>query len=141
MTAVWIDQYSGHIREVRNAARFTVGERALSALWPLHTGESLGSWGRFAWFLTGLILPLLYVSGLARWLIGRGSLPDRPVELARVRRQALLARSGAILLARRAYRHARPLAARALRLAMDRLEPRLRRVRDAFREWLRRRSG
>ena len=141
MTAVWVDQYSGHIRQIRNAARFTAGERALSALWPLHTGESLGGWGRFAWFLTGLMLPLLYVSGLARWLIGRGSLPDRPVDLARVRRQVLLAWSGAILLARGAYRHAHPLAARALRLAMDRLEPELRRVRDAVREWLRRRSG
>jgi uncharacterized iron-regulated membrane protein len=141
MTAVWVDQYSGHIREVRNAARFTAGERTLAVLWPLHTGESLGGWGRLVWFLSGLFLPLLYVSGLARWLIGRGSLPDRPVDLTRVRGTLLTAGTGTILLARRAYRRAHPLAARALRLAAARFEPELQRLLGVAREWFRRRLG
>jgi uncharacterized iron-regulated membrane protein len=141
MTAVWVDQYSGHIREVRNAARFTAGERTLAALWPLHTGESLGGWGRLVWFLTGLFLPLLYVSGLARWLIGRGSLPDRPVDLSRVRGTLLTTGTGTLLLARRAYRRAHPLASRALRFAAARFEPELRRLLGVAREWLRRRLG
>ena len=81
MTAVWVDQYSGQIREVRNAARFSAAETAMTWIWPLHTAEALGGWGRLAWFLSGLLLPVLYVSGLVRWLIARGSVPDRPLEL------------------------------------------------------------
>lgn len=79
MTAVWVDQYSGHILEVRNAARFTSGETLLTAIWPLHTGEMLGGGGRLVWFLSGLLLPALYVTGLVRWLIGRKVLKDVPV--------------------------------------------------------------
>lgn len=92
MTAVWIDPHSGQIREVRNALRFGPGETALTAIWPLHTGELLGGWGRFAWFLAGLALPILYVTGLLRWLIARGSVPDRPVAWVRGRRLAARAR-------------------------------------------------
>ncbi len=87
MTAVWIDQYSGHIREVRNAARFGWGATALTAIWPLHTGEMLGGWGRLAWFLAGLMLPALYVTGMARWLIGRGVVKDDPVDFAPMARR------------------------------------------------------
>ena len=86
MTAVWVDQYSGQIREVRNPARFSLGESLLSAVWPLHTGEMLGGWGRFAWFLSGLMLPVLYVTGLTRWLIVRGLLRDRPIDYTPLRR-------------------------------------------------------
>ena len=80
MTAVWVDQYSGQIRQVRNAARFSRGETLITTIWPLHTGEMLDGWGRLAWFLAGLMLPVLYVSGMVRWLIGRGSITDREVD-------------------------------------------------------------
>jgi uncharacterized iron-regulated membrane protein len=80
MTAVWVDQYSGQIREVRNPARFSPGETLLTGIWPLHTGEFLGGWGRLAWFLSGLMLPILYVTGLTRWLIGTGWLRDRLID-------------------------------------------------------------
>jgi len=86
MTAVWVDQYSGQIREVRNPARFSPGESLLTAIWPLHTGELLGGWGRFAWFLAGLILPVLYVTGVTRWLIGTGWLRDRLIDYTPLRR-------------------------------------------------------
>lgn len=92
MTAVWIDQYSGQIREVRNAARFSRGETLITTLWPLHTGEMLGGWGRLAWFLAGLMLPVLYVSGLVRWLIGRGMVKDVPIDFSVLNHRANVVR-------------------------------------------------
>lgn len=86
LTAVWVDQYSGQIREVRNPVRFSPSENLLTALWPLHTGELLGGWGRLAWFLSGLMLPVLYVTGLTRWLIGTGWLRDRLIDYTPLRR-------------------------------------------------------
>jgi uncharacterized iron-regulated membrane protein len=82
MTTVWVDRYSGQIREVRNPARFSAGEMALTWLWPLHTGEAFGGWGRFLWFLAGLCPALLYVTGLLRWLVARGWVRDCHVNLA-----------------------------------------------------------
>lgn len=82
MTTVWVDRYSGQIREVRNPARFSAGQTALTWLWPLHTGEAFGAWGRFLWFLAGLCPALLYVTGLLRWLVARGWLRDFHVDLS-----------------------------------------------------------
>jgi uncharacterized iron-regulated membrane protein len=97
MTAVWVDQYSGQIRQVRNAARFSRGETLITTIWPLHTGEMLGGWGRLAWFLAGLMLPVLYVSGMVRWLIGRGSISDRTLDFTVFNRWARTLSDGAIL--------------------------------------------
>jgi uncharacterized iron-regulated membrane protein len=97
MTAVWVDQYSGQIREVRNAARFSRAETLLTAVWPLHTGEMLGGWGRLAWFLAGLMLPALYVSGMVRWLIRRGSISDRTLDFTVFNRWARILSDGAIV--------------------------------------------
>ena len=82
MTAVWVDQYSGQIREVRNALRFSDSETFLTALWPIHTGEIWGGWGHTLYFLSGLFLPLLYLSGLTRWLIGKEAIADRAVDFS-----------------------------------------------------------
>lgn len=80
MTSVWIDQYSGQIREVRNAARLNARERLVGAFWPLHTGEMLSSTMKLIWFMSGLSLPLLFWSGLTRWRIEKGLLNDQPIE-------------------------------------------------------------
>ena len=80
MTSVWVDQYSGQIREVRNAARLNARERLVGAFWPFHTGEMLSSIMKLIWFLSGLSLPLLFWSGLTRWRIERGLLNDQPIE-------------------------------------------------------------
>lgn len=82
MTTVWVDRYSGQIREVRNPARFSAGETALTWLWPLHTGEAFGGWGRFLWFLAGLCPALLYATGLLHWLVAQGWVRDCHVNLA-----------------------------------------------------------
>lgn len=52
-TTVWVDRWSGHIKEVRNPANFSTGETVATWIWPLHTGEVLGAKGRFLWFRAG----------------------------------------------------------------------------------------
>lgn len=84
-TTVWVDRWSGHIKEVRDPAGFNQGERLMSWLWPVHTGEAFGSTGRMIWFLTGMSLFLLYVSGLLRWLHRHGKVRDREVNIAALR--------------------------------------------------------
>lgn len=85
-TTVWVDRWSGHIREVRDPASFTRAQTIATAVWPVHTGEALGAYGRFLWFLSGLGLFFLYVTGLTRWLFRKGTIQDRPVDWSGVRR-------------------------------------------------------
>ncbi|WGS84376.1 PepSY-associated TM helix domain-containing protein [Methylomonas sp. UP202] len=79
-TTVWVDRWSGQIRDVRNPHRFSAGQRFTTWLWPLHTGEAFGATGRFLWFLTGLTPALLYISGLLHWSYRRGWLADRAID-------------------------------------------------------------
>jgi len=81
-TTVWVDRWSGQIKEVRNPAKFSKGEVFATWVWPLHTGEALGAKGRFVWFLAGLSLFVLYVSGLIHWLYRSGKVVDREVTFA-----------------------------------------------------------
>ncbi|MDD2723111.1 MAG: PepSY-associated TM helix domain-containing protein [Methylovulum sp.] len=78
-TMVWIDRWSGQIKSVRDPGLFSSGERLMTWMWPLHTGEALGEMGRFAWFIAGLCPAYFYVSGLLHWLHKRGVVRDRPV--------------------------------------------------------------
>ncbi|MDD1621718.1 MAG: PepSY domain-containing protein [Methylococcaceae bacterium] len=86
VTTVWIDRWSGQIRDVRNPGKFTVGQSFTVWLWPLHTGEAFGAAGRFVWFITGLMPLFLYISGLLHWLYRRGAVKDRPIDFAAMRR-------------------------------------------------------
>lgn len=79
-TTVWVDRWSGHIKEVRNAAAFGLGERLITWMWPLHTGEAVGQTGRFIWFLAGQSLFFLYLSGLFRWLCRTGKVKNRELK-------------------------------------------------------------
>ncbi|TAL42709.1 MAG: PepSY domain-containing protein [Methylovulum sp.] len=85
MTMVWIDRWSGHIKEVRDPGKFSWGETLTTWMWPLHTGEALGATGRLLWFIVGLCPALLYASGLLCWLHRRGVVQDRPVNLSALR--------------------------------------------------------
>jgi uncharacterized iron-regulated membrane protein len=78
-TTVWVDRWSGQVKEVRNPNKFTLGETFASWIWPLHTGEAIGKNGKFFLFLAGLSLFMLYVSGLIRWLCRIGLVQDRKV--------------------------------------------------------------
>lgn len=86
-TIVWVDRWSGQIREVRNPRKFTAGQTFLGWIWPLHSGETVGAAGRLLWFFAGLTPLALYVFGLMQWLHQRGWLHDRPVELGDPRPQ------------------------------------------------------
>lgn len=80
VTMVWIDRWSGQIREVRNPNRLSAGQGFVTRLWALHTGEYFGHLGRFLWFLAGFAPLLLYATGLSQWLIQRGHLQDRRID-------------------------------------------------------------
>ena len=87
-TTVWIDRWSGQIKEVRDPYRFSSGERFMTWLWPLHTGEALGATGRFAWFLAGQGLFFLTITGLLRWLYRSGRIADRAVDFSSLRKHS-----------------------------------------------------
>lgn len=86
-TTVWVDRWSGQIKEIRNPAKFTTGEKIMEWLWPLHTGEALGASGRLLWFFTGLALCFIYVSGVMHWLYRHGKIQDCAVDFAMMRQQ------------------------------------------------------
>ena len=67
-TNVWIDQYSGEIVRVSNPSQQTAGTTLISWLHPLHNGEVFGMTGRLLVFIAGLACPLLFVTGVWRWL-------------------------------------------------------------------------
>ena len=89
-TTVWLDRWSGQIREVRNPHRFSEGQVFSAWMWPLHTGEAFGPWGRVLWFWIGFTPLVLFVSGMWRWLIRRGVAVDRVLLLAEVRRGVIV---------------------------------------------------
>lgn len=66
-TKVWIDQYSGAVLAEHDALKQSGGDELLAWLHPLHNGEVLALPGRILVLLSGLILPLSFVTGLLRW--------------------------------------------------------------------------
>ncbi len=79
LTTVWIDRWSGQIRDVRNPAKFNSAQTFTSWMWPLHTAEVFGAGGKLLWFFAGLTPLLLYISGLVCWLGRHGIVRDRPL--------------------------------------------------------------
>lgn len=75
-TTVWVDRWSGQIKEVRDPKGFSFGATLSTWVWPIHTGEALGAQGRLVWFLCGQALFWLYITGLSRWLMRQGWVPD-----------------------------------------------------------------
>jgi len=63
-----MDRYSGKILDVDDPVIGTAGEVFTQWQWPLHSGQAFGMTGRILVFLTGLACPLLFVTGLIRWL-------------------------------------------------------------------------
>ncbi len=81
-TTVWVDRWSGQVKEVRDPSGFTSGQTFTTWIWPMHTGEAFGATGRFIWFLSGIGMFVLYVSGLLQWLHRHGKVKDRKVDFA-----------------------------------------------------------
>ena len=63
-----IDQYSGKILDVDDPGLGTAGEVFTHWQWPLHSGQAFGWTGRILVFLSGLACPVLFVTGVIRWL-------------------------------------------------------------------------
>ncbi|WGS87706.1 PepSY-associated TM helix domain-containing protein [Methylomonas sp. UP202] len=70
-----IDRYSGVIldRDDPSLPTATAGEILTHWQWPLHSGQAFGITGRILVFVTGLACPVLFVTGLIRWLQKRRS--------------------------------------------------------------------
>lgn len=65
-----IDRYSGAILDLDDPSLATAsaGDIFTHWQWPLHSGQAFGMTGRILVFLTGLACPLLFVTGVIRWL-------------------------------------------------------------------------
>jgi uncharacterized iron-regulated membrane protein len=83
-TNVWIDQFSGRILAVGDPEQHSTGDSVIAWLHPLHSGEALSMPGRLLVFVAGLACPLLFITGIIRWLHKRRSKNSR-----RVRRDPL----------------------------------------------------
>ena len=84
-TTVWVDRWSGQVKELRDPSGFTQGEAFTTWIWPMHTGEAFGATGRLLWFLSGMALFVLYISGLLHWLHRHGKIKDRELDFAALR--------------------------------------------------------
>ena len=66
---ITVDQYSGAILQVLDPSnRPTAGQTFVDWQWPLHSGKAFGWTGRILVFLLGLACPVLFVTGVIRWL-------------------------------------------------------------------------
>ncbi len=65
-----IDRYSGKILDLDDPSLPTAsaGEVFTHWQWPLHSGQAFGMPGRILVFITGLACPVLFVTGIIRWL-------------------------------------------------------------------------
>jgi uncharacterized iron-regulated membrane protein len=66
-TTVWVDQYSGKILAARDPHMHSSGDVLLAWLHPLHSGEAFGLPGRLLVLFTGILPPVLFVTGVMRW--------------------------------------------------------------------------
>lgn len=65
---VVMDRYSGKILDVDDPTMGTAGEVFTHWQWPLHSGQAFGMTGRILVFITGLACPVLFITGVIRWL-------------------------------------------------------------------------
>lgn len=92
-SSITLDPWSGAVLEDRSPRSRAAAEEALALQRWLHGGALLGLPGRLLVFLSGLAMPLLFVTGLAAWLIRRRNrrrltLPARNAATAFPRRPA-----------------------------------------------------
>lgn len=64
---VLIDQYDGSVLHVQDPASGTGGDIFLMWQRPLHYGTAFGWTGRILVFLSGLVCPALFATGIIRW--------------------------------------------------------------------------
>lgn len=67
-SSVWVDRFSGELTGVRDLRELPAGSRLLAWMFPLHNGDALGLAGRLLVFLSGLLIPVLFGTGVFMWL-------------------------------------------------------------------------
>ncbi len=83
-----LDRYTGEFLDVDDPSISSTGEVFMQWQWPLHSGFAFGWTGRILVFFTGLACPVLFVTGLIRWLQKRR---------ARQRKESLVSKVSASL--------------------------------------------
>jgi uncharacterized iron-regulated membrane protein len=63
-----LDQYSGKILASYQSGTGNKGDVFLDWQWPLHSGQAFGWTGRILVFSAGLVCPVLFITGMMRWL-------------------------------------------------------------------------
>lgn len=63
-----VDPYSGEILHISDPSTGTAGDVFAQWQWPLHSGQAFSWTGRILVFLSGLACPILFVTGIIRWL-------------------------------------------------------------------------
>jgi len=64
---VVMDKYSGKVLDVDDPTFGTAGEVFSQWQWPLHSGQAFGWAGRVSVCISGVILLILFVTGVIRW--------------------------------------------------------------------------
>jgi uncharacterized iron-regulated membrane protein len=63
-----LDRYTGEFLDIDDPSQANGGEIFMQWQWPLHSGQAFGMLGRILVFVTGLFCPVLYITGVIRWL-------------------------------------------------------------------------
>jgi uncharacterized iron-regulated membrane protein len=64
---VVLDKYTGKTLDIDDPSRDSGGDVFIQWQWGLHSGQAFGWTGRILIFLSGLVCPLLFVTGVIRW--------------------------------------------------------------------------
>lgn len=63
-----IDRQSGEVLQVQDPAHGSGGDVFMQWQWPLHSGTIFGWTGRILVFLCGLACPVIFITGVIRWI-------------------------------------------------------------------------
>ncbi len=63
-----LNRANGELIQIKDAAHGSAGDVFMQWQWPLHSGKAFGWTGRILVFIAGLLCPLLFVTGVIRWL-------------------------------------------------------------------------
>lgn len=74
-----IDSFNGKVLDLDDPSlpNATAGEIFTHWQWPLHSGQAFGMTGRVLIFITGLICPILFATGIIRWSQKRKALKTK----------------------------------------------------------------
>lgn len=63
-----LNRSTGEVLEINDPAHGSSGDVFMQWQWPLHSGQAFGWTGRILVCIAGLLCPLLFVTGVIRWL-------------------------------------------------------------------------